>query len=224
MKDNIEFINYAWGPLLLHFKYPKKDITKLKKICKKTKGHEDWSGELAGVFPNGHQDLINPKDRLWFYKSVEPYFDAWAEVGIDFYGWKTKVTLKPQQLWVNHMTAGDFNPPHIHDGDVTFVLFVDVPNVIKKENQKYNGSSLGPGALSFNWGTNEIASKRDCINSVNVMPEAGDFFIFPTRLCHWVFPFQSKATRISVSGNFAYTELPEYDKEFNSGGATITRD
>jgi len=179
---------------------------------------------LAGVFPNGHQDLINPKDRLWFYKSVEPYFDAWAELGIDFYGWKTKVTLKPQQLWVNHMTAGDFNPPHIHDGDVTFVLFVDVPNVIKKENQKYNGSSLGPGALSFNWGTNEIASKRDCINSVNIMPEAGDFFIFPTRLCHWVFPFQSKATRVSVSGNFAYTELPEYDKEFNSEGATITRD
>ena len=56
------------------------------------------------------------------------------------------------------------------------------------------------------------------------MPEAGDFFIFPTRLCHWVFPFQSKATRVSVSGNFAYTELPEYDKEFNSEGATITRD
>ena len=224
MKDDIEFINYAWGPLLLHFKYPKKDITKLKRICKQTKNHEDWSGDLAGVFPNGHQDLMIQKDRLWFYKSIEYYFETWAEIAVDYYAWKKRPVLKPHQIWVNHMTAGDFNPPHIHDGDVTFVLFVDVPNVIKKENQKYNGSSLGPGALSFNWGTNEIASKRDCINSVNVMPEAGDFFIFPTRLCHWVFPFQSKATRISVSGNFAYTELPEYDKEFNSEGARITCD
>ena len=224
MKDDIEFINYAWGPLLLHFKYPKKDITKLKRICKKTKSNSDWSGDLAGIFPKGHQDLIPQKDRLWFYKSIEPYFDAWAEVGINFYGWKTKPIMKPQQVWVNHMTAGDFNPPHIHDGDITFVLFLDVPNAIKKENAKYKGSSLGPGALSFNWGTNEIASKRDCINSVNVMPETGDFLIFPTRLTHWVFPFKSNVTRISVSGNFSYTELPEYSGEFNSDGATVTRD
>ena len=51
MNDDIQFVNYAWGPLLLHFKYPKEDITKLKRICKKAKGHKDWSGELAGVFP-----------------------------------------------------------------------------------------------------------------------------------------------------------------------------
>ena len=224
MNDDIQFVNYAWGPLLLHFKYPKEDITKLKRICKKAKGHKDWSGELAGVFPNGHQDLINPKDRLWFYKSMEPYFQTWAEMGVDFYGWKKLPMMKPQQVWVNHMTAGDFNPPHIHHGDITFVLFVDVPKVIQKENIKYSGSSLGPGALSFNWGTNEIASKRDCINSVNVMPETGDFFIFPTMLTHWVFPFKSNATRISVSGNFAYTEVPQYDREFGTEGARITRD
>ena len=29
MNDDIQFVNYAWGPLLLHFKYPKEDITKL---------------------------------------------------------------------------------------------------------------------------------------------------------------------------------------------------
>ena len=119
MSDDIDFVNYAWGPLLLHFKYPKEDITKLKRICKKAKGHKDWSGELAGIFPNGHQDLISPKDRLWFYKSIEPYFRTWAEMGLDFYGWKKLPIMKPQRVWVNHMTAGDFNPPHIHHGDIT---------------------------------------------------------------------------------------------------------
>ena len=32
MNDDIQFVNYAWGPLLLHFKYPKEDITKLKRL------------------------------------------------------------------------------------------------------------------------------------------------------------------------------------------------
>ena len=58
----------------------------------------------------------------------------------------------------------------------------------------------------------KLLSKRDCINSVNVMPETGDFFIFPTMLTHWVFPFKSNATRISVSGNFGYTEVIQYDR------------
>lgn len=224
-EDGLDFINYAWGPLLLHFKYPKKDLVKLKRICKKAKAHEDWSKELAGVFGNGNQDLVPIKDRLWFYESIESYFRTWCEVGVNFYGWHEAPTLKPQNFWVNHMEAGDFNPPHIHTGDITFVLFVDVPKAISEENKKYNGSSLGPGALSLSWGTGgEIASKRDVINSVNIMPTNGDLIIFPTRLAHWVFPFSSKVTRISVSGNFTYSEYPAYDKEFNKDSATVTRD
>ena len=46
--------------------------------------------------------------------------------------------MKPQQVWVNHMTIGDFNPPHIHHGDITFVLFVDVIRSNTK-NIKYSG-------------------------------------------------------------------------------------
>ena len=60
---------------------------------------------MVGVFPNGHQDLINPKDRLWFYKSIEIIFsNLGLEMGVDFYGWKKLPMMKPQQVWVNHMT------------------------------------------------------------------------------------------------------------------------
>ena len=32
-------------------------------------------------------------------------------------------------------------------------------------------------------------------------PEEGDMFVFPAWLKHWVSPFKSNCTRISVSGN-----------------------
>ena len=32
-------------------------------------------------------------------------------------------------------------------------------------------------------------------------PKTGDMIIFPALLQHWVVPFKSKVTRISVSGN-----------------------
>ena len=100
------------------------------------------------------------------------------------------------------MEAGDFNPPHIHTGDITFVLFVDVPKAITEENKKYNGSSLGPGALSLSWGTGgEIASKRDVINSVNIMPTNGDLIIFPSSTNHYVAQKKENNKRISLSFN-----------------------
>ena len=34
----------------------------------------------------------------------------------------------------------------------------------------------------------------------SIRPETGDFYMFPA-LQHWVCPFKSKVTRISVSGN-----------------------
>jgi hypothetical protein len=34
------------------------------------------------------------------------------------------------------------------------------------------------------------------------MPEEGDMYIFPAWLKHWVAPYKSDCTRISVSGNF----------------------
>ena len=79
---------------------------------------------MAGVFPNGHQDLINPKDRLWFYKSIEPYFQTWAEMGVDFYGWKNYSDEDLTSLGKSY-DVGDFNPlSHIHHGDITFVYLL----------------------------------------------------------------------------------------------------
>tara|TARA_B100000085_G_C18181637_1_gene365821 strand:- start:76 stop:543 length:468 start_codon:yes stop_codon:yes gene_type:complete len=100
-------------------------------------------------------------------------------------------------LWINYQKANEFNPPHDHDGKLSFVTYLQIPKELKKENQEYKGKSCGPGGIQFIYGN----GPRDCITYMSFFPEEGDMFIFPAWLKHWVAPFKSDCTRISVSGN-----------------------
>ena len=44
---------------------------------------------------------------------------------------------------------------------------------------------------------------RDCVSYQSYFPKEGDMLIFPAWLKHYVAPFYSDVTRISVSGNIA---------------------
>ena len=99
------------------------------------------------------------------------------------------------------MKAGDFNPIHTHGADYSFVLFLDVPKQLKKEQEEFKGTSAKPGMLLFEY-TQQARPQWATTGHVAIKPETGDFFMFPALLQHWVCPpFKSKVTRISVSGN-----------------------
>ena len=100
-------------------------------------------------------------------------------------------------LWVNYQKKNEFNPPHDHDGKLSFVIYLDIPEALKEENQNYIGKSCGPGGIQFLYGD----GPRDCVTYMSHFPETRDMFIFPAWLKHWVSPYQSDCTRISVSGN-----------------------
>jgi len=55
----------------------------------------------------------------------------------------------------------------------------------------------GPGGLSWTYGEGD----KSCISVVHQLPKTGDLYIFPAALKHYVFPFRSPVTRVSVSGN-----------------------
>ena len=112
-----------------------------------------------------------------------------------------------QSLWVNFMKAGDFNPPHIHGGDISFVIFVDVPKQLEKEMEEHEGTTAKPGQLMFNYGENSKGRQWATIGH-HVTPKTGDMYIFPAQQQHWVAPFKSEVTRISVSGNLK-VQYPE---------------
>ena len=83
---------------------------------------------------------------------------------------------------------------------------------LRVENQNYSGKSAGPGGLTFLYGDND----DHCISYHSIFPAAGDMFIFPAWLKHWVYPFKSDVTRISVSGNVIdKVELNKLKSKYN---------
>ena len=100
-------------------------------------------------------------------------------------------------LWCNFQRQYEFNPPHDHDGKLSFVIYLSVPEPLQKENAKYTGKSCGPGGIQFMYGE----GIRDCITYMSYFPKDGEMFIFPAWLKHWVSPFNSDVVRVSVSGN-----------------------
>jgi uncharacterized protein (TIGR02466 family) len=156
----------------------------------------DYRSHLAGHLSEEYKITHEKEIFEWLKKYFEAYvtgYQKWKQ------GENKSSTLKLTSLWINYMKAGDFNPPHNHGGDLSFVIYPDMPEKIIKENKAFKGRDPreGPGVISWIYGERN----NQCINVVNRLPETGDIFIFPATLNHWVFPFKSKVERISVSGN-----------------------
>ena len=193
--DN-EVINYRyyhWGPLLYNAKVTPKRLTKLLNIC--NKANKSYAHSLAGHLK---QELELPA--LEIFNILNPYFGSYVRCGEETKLLRDLPLLTMEAAWVNYMEAGDFNPPHNHDGALSFVLFLKVPDELKKENEKFKGNSIGPGGIEFRI---NVVKKQGhfSIDTHSFFPTEGDIFIFPAHLEHWVYPFKAKGTRISVSGN-----------------------
>ena len=193
---NVHTTYINWGPYTMRTKVPDYIIKKLKTEGKKAK--ESYNHALAGHLDNQYLYPVNVQN--WFYKEIHPILKTYRDGHCKFHGIENlPVELSFDDLWVNYMKAGDFNPIHTHGGDYSFVLFLDVPKQLKKEQENFKGTSARPGELLFEY--TQQAKPRWATTGTAVTPETGDFFMFPALLQHWVAPFKSKVTRISVSGN-----------------------
>ncbi len=198
-KGKIQYRYYHWGPFLYHSKITPAECKMLIKEGKKcrNKSH-DYRSKLAGHFSEEYR--LENRDAIteWFKKYLITYID-----GYNYWrgkGYKPMANLYVNVYWINYMKGNDFNPPHGHDGDLSFVIYPHMPKEIIKENKSYKGTTTGPGGIAWFYGDGD----PQYIDTVNMMPQTGDLFIFPASLKHWVFPFKSKAERISVSGNILF--------------------
>ena len=115
-------------------------------------------------------------------------------------------------LWVNFMKSGEWNPAHNHSGDISCVMYLQVPPEILEENKTsaHASKSNSPtaGCLEFQFGNNGM---QYCTGNFGRLPKVKDIYMFPAQLAHQVYPFQSQVERISVSCNFAtYKGLKVY--------------
>ena len=205
----VDYGHINWGPYVMRTKMPDYIIKKLKAEGKKAK--ETYNHALAGHLDN--QFLYPQKVQKWFYDEIYPIIQAYRNGHCKFHGVEElNVELQADDLWVNYMKAGDFNPKHTHGGDYSFVLFLDVPKILKEEATKFEGTSAKPGSLLFEF--TQQARPRWATTGSTILPETGDFYMFPAMLQHWVCPFKSKVTRISVSGNLRIVNWDKLPRDY----------
>ena len=206
---NVQSTYINWGPYVMKTKMPDYIVKKLKTEGKKTK--ENYNYKLAGHLDNQYKYPANVQK--WFYEEIQPIVQAYRNGHCKFHGIEElTVELSADDLWVNYMKAGDFNPIHTHGGDYSFVLFLDIPKQLKKEQEEFEGTSAKPGSLMFEY--TQQARPRYATSGTAIVPETGDFFMFPAMLQHWVCPFKSKVTRISVSGNLRIVNWDKLPKDY----------
>ena len=193
----INFSFYQFGPILAKYKLDEKFITTL--LTKGTKSNIDISSKLAGHIDNEKE--FSKQDLDWFLNETQEIFLNYIEY-LKANSLKNpnvkEVSLK--KLWINFMKKGEFNPIHHHTGDISFVIYTEVPNELTIENKNFKGIGSGPGTINFIHGEMSKSYKTE----YNMLPSTGDMFIFPASLRHYVPPFKSECVRSSVSGNFKF--------------------
>lgn len=196
----------AFGPLIYKSEISKDFLSYLKTVSLKSEDAEDVGWNLAGNIENQKLAKASPQKFINFiYEHVVDYLSAnidRAEKNALAYD---RPTLNQVSFnlgngpWINYQKKHEFNPVHKHSGDLSSVIFIDIPKEIEKELESWNGKSNcpSPGMLEFIYASHTFM----CANAHKVIPKTGDILIFPADLKHCVYPFTSDVTRITMSFN-----------------------
>ena len=193
--DKLQVQTYIWGPCVIRFKI--KDELKHLLIEEAKISTKDFRENLAGQLDK--EVGYGEESRNKVVPFISQYLGIYDQM---FQKYRNKkYEKKPEyfmsSMWVNFQRQFEFNPPHDHDGCLSFVIYLSIPDELKKEHAAYKGKSAGPGGIQFLYGDGQ----RDCITYMSHFPQEGDMFIFPAWLKHWVSPYKSDVVRVSVSGN-----------------------
>jgi len=112
--------------------------------------------------------------------------------------------LKVESVWVNMQKKLEVNPLHNHDGTLSFVAWLHVPFKLEDERNMENCKNSRTMELSstfqfvYNTTLGTIANAPLFVES----GWEGIIVMFPSKLLHMVYPFQtSDDYRISIAGN-----------------------
>ena len=144
----------------------------------------------AGASLAGHiKEQINlPTSKLENEKVTEYFYQA-----VDFYmrfisnDYKGK--LRIGDTWCNYMYKSEWNPSHVHNGFISTIIVLKVPQLLPEE-----------GEITFTNNSSRVGHELEQ-GMLYATPKEKDFYIFPARLNHSVSPFTSEGERRTVSFN-----------------------
>ena len=205
--ENNPKFKFIWlGQTVLHYKVPLDIFNTINGIYENNfhnlpDAHKQLVGKIGkenSLFYGGKlNDKMHPHNLLphyiiqWF-KSVFQHYLEFNKI--------YKYNLAMQSIWVNEMTAGEYNPIHIHQGDgytgLSSVMILKLPQDMGPEyarpDIKMNGKLQIIGAANGQFVKSDYSPNS----------EERDFYIFPYDMRHCVYPHTNpNAVRRTLAAN-----------------------
>ena len=203
-------LHKPFGPLLMQTQLSDTVFDLLLSKSKSTRYdlNKDFRNKLAGNIEEEYKLEFNKQDKEIVYNELislaqEYMSEAKKERRIKKFGRpKSRDIQIVEPIWVNFMKAGEWNPAHFHAGCISCVMYLKVPKEIEEENTRSESSknSNQPSAGRIQWTYGESIHFSESFFTQT--PKEKDVWFFPADLKHFVYPFKSKAERISISCNF----------------------
>ena len=203
-----------WGPFILEAHIDREFIDLL--LSKGREAKKDARKYLAGKLD---KEFYYENYDDWFFSKFTPYMNLYVESLLQYQPTALTYLLGSEtfwfpggdeydrswtldDLWINFQQADEYNPPHNHTGDMSFVIFLQVPKELAREYEqtKDDHNSEGPGVICFQYGERLPFT----ISRYWRMPTEGMIIMFPAWVHHYVHSFKSDVERISVSGNIRF--------------------
>jgi hypothetical protein len=161
--------------------------------------------QLIGKIENEHSLYYDgvDNDKMIKHNMLPRNVLEWFYSAYRFYLKLNKVEqyqLKVTSIWVNEMKDNEYNPIHVHQGDLftglSSVMILTLPSHYGEEySSKHNPMN---GALQIIGNVNGQFANVDYTPQVKVR----DFYIFPYDVRHCVYPFNStNETRRTLAAN-----------------------
>jgi len=195
-----------FGPTIYHGRLTQDEISFLQEVAKTTRQARNNIGiHLVGNIKDQMGCFLrSKKESDKFYDILYPHLFEYFKYESDRRSNGEAPIPNSVELdygngpWINFQQAGEFNPSHGHTGEVSSVVYIDVPDPILEEKiTDQSGYADAPGQIEFLYGSDVLGSFGGKTMSV----KTGDILLFHSKLRHTVYPFRSDVTRISMSFN-----------------------
>jgi len=189
-----------FGPSVVKVKIPEKILNDLNQYINQTISDREKSKSIdlgKKLVGDVTQEFnIEPKfaEEIGWIKFLAACVHEWIRI-------ETKIKIKNFTLkntWVVRQYKNEYNPVHWHSGHISGAGFLKVPDTFGKHVQDKGDKEYFGGTLNLIHGTRQFMSN----STLKIIPEVGDFYIFPHYLMHTVYPFKgSDQERRSISFN-----------------------
>ena len=183
---------YTWGPYLWRTTIANDTVGVILNRANGIRGDKSATPMLPFNFED--QWHFPSKDIDWFWGIFRPHLKKY----LLSYSRHNQLPVPTEDdiwefdhIWVNYYKEHDMTALHNHVGDLSIVLYLQIPTY----TDKVLGTAPEPGSITFCWG----GDKKTFV------PKVGELFIFPSGLHHMVMPHRTEgAERVSLSANLHY--------------------